>query len=140
MPRPRKSMARTLLTVRDGFMLHWPRLKRRSGHPLPRGGAGYNVWDNDPLLNTITLGPKIIEAYGVNPDDCQLHKLVPAPEGASPSPHNNLAAHKIYMEIGFDGYRFGHTHDDEEQLLQPTPTRPTPNAQDTDVVIPPVLE
>ncbi len=124
-----------LLRVRKGRTLHWPRRSSRGG-PQARGGPGYVVWSDDPLINTETLPKGLKDRHGLQNEDNQLHKLEPAPADAVVSGHQNKGAQAIYNELNYEKVPYGYTDPDEGFV--PTNMRPSPSTQSTEVVVPPV--
>jgi hypothetical protein len=130
---PVEADSRRLMQVREGLTLFWPR-KQTSGLPLKRGGAGYVVWSDDPLLNTNSIPEAVRQTHAIQEDSDQRHKLVKANPGCIPSPHQNAGADRLYVALEYEGYHYGYAIDDREAVDragQASPDRPpvVPNSQ-----------
>lgn len=95
----------TLLQVREGRVLHWPRPTGGGNLPI-RGKAGTVVHFDDPLLDTVgRMSEETRRKHGLV-ESYQLDKLEPAPAGAVLTPHQNRGAQQVYDELGFEGVAY----------------------------------
>lgn len=113
--------------VVDGASLMYP----FPGRPK-WGGPGTIVPLDCPLLNTELIPAEIRHVHNADIDS-QLHKLVPAPEGSTPSPIDFPPALRLLEAIGYDAVPM---HDMATGAPRP-PRRPS--TQTTHVTAPPVI-